>query len=122
VTVRNPLHIITLPWSEIDDFVPGSFALRINATNAEHIGVWAVQRANAAKPGRSVVDLLAIRLCEVQRACKSDSAGESTRRLQLPWVEVNTFNLVLHGCSLGAWADQDRRYSGTRTVWATGSR
>ena len=88
VTVRNPMRIITLPWSEIDDFVPGSFALRINTTNGKHVGVWAVQRANAAKPGRSVVDLLAIKLREVQGACGSGSAGESMSRTQLPWAEA----------------------------------
>ena len=64
------MRIITLPWSEIEDFVPGSFALRINTTNGKHVGVWAVQRANAAKPGRSVVDLLAIKLREVKVSCK----------------------------------------------------
>jgi hypothetical protein len=88
VTVHNPMRIITLPWSEIDDFVPGSFALRINTTNGKHVGVWAVQRANAAKPGRSVVDLLAIKLREVQGAYASGSAGESMSRTQLPWAEA----------------------------------
>jgi Bacterial PH domain len=88
VTVRNPLRITTLPWSEIDDFVPGSFALRINKKDGEHVGVWPVQRANAAKPGQSVVDLLAIKLREAQLANKSDSNGNSSSRVQLPWVEV----------------------------------
>ena len=88
VTVHNPMRIITVPWSEIDDFVPGSFALRINTTDGKHVGVWAAQRANAAKPGRSVVDLLAIKLREVQGACASGSAGESMSRTQLPWAEA----------------------------------
>ena len=88
VTVHNSMRIITLPWSEIDDFVAGSFALRINMTDGKHVGVWAVQRANAAKPGRSVVDLLAIKLREVQGACASGSAGESMSRTQLPWAEA----------------------------------
>jgi hypothetical protein len=88
LTVHNPMRIITLPWSEIEDFVPGSFALRINTTDGEHVGVWAVQRANAAKPGRSVVDLLAIKLREVKLSCQLDSTGKSTSRIQLPWAEV----------------------------------
>jgi Bacterial PH domain len=88
VIVHNPLRTITLPWSQIDDFVPGSFALRINTTNGRHFAVWAVQRANAAKPGHSVVDLLAVKLREVQGACGSGSAQESTSRTQLPWAEV----------------------------------
>ena len=88
VTVHNPLRINVLPWSQIKDFVPGSFALRINTTNGKHVGVWAVQRANAAKPGRSVVDLLAIKLRKVQGTCASGSAGESVSRTQLPWAEV----------------------------------
>jgi Bacterial PH domain len=88
VTVHNPLRINTLPWSHIDDFVAGSFALRINTTNGKHVGVWAVQRANAAKPGRSVVDLLAIKLRKVQGTCASGSAGESVSRTKLPWAEV----------------------------------
>ena len=88
VTVHNPMRIITLPWSEIEDFVPGSFALRINTTNGKYVGVWAVQRANAAKPGRSVVDLLAIKLREVKVSCKLDSTGKSTSRVKLPWAEV----------------------------------
>jgi hypothetical protein len=88
VTVHNPLRINVLPWSQIDDFVPGSFALRINTTDGKHVGVWAVQRANAAKPGRSVVDLLAMKLRKVQGACGSGSAGESVSRTQLPWAEV----------------------------------
>lgn len=88
VTVHNPMRIIALPWSEIDDFVPGSFALRINTTNGKHVGVWAVQRAGAAKPGRSVVDLLAIKLREVKLSCTSDSTGKSTSRVKLPWAEV----------------------------------
>ena len=88
VTVHNPLRINVLPWSQIEDFVPGSFALRINTTNGKHVGVWAVQRANAAKPGRSVVDLLAIKLRKVQGTCASGSAGESVSRTQLPWAEV----------------------------------
>jgi len=88
VTVHNPMRIITLPWSEIEDFVPGSFALRINTTNGKHVGVWAVQRANAAKPGRSGVDLLAIKLREVKLSCKLDSAGKATSRVKLPWAEL----------------------------------
>ena len=88
VTVHNPMRIITLPWSEIEDFVPGSFALRINTTNGKHVGVWAVQRANAAKPGRSVVDLLAIKLREVKLSCELDSTGKATSRVKLPWVEL----------------------------------
>jgi Bacterial PH domain len=88
VTVHNPMRILTLPWSEIEDFVPGSFALRINTTNGKHVGVWAVQRANAAKPGRSVVDLLAIKLREVKLACKLDSTGKATSRVKLPWAEL----------------------------------
>jgi len=88
VTVHNPLRIITLPWSEIEDFVPGSFALRINMTNGKHVGVWAVQRANAAKPGRSRVDLLAIKLREVKLSCKLDSTGKATSRVKLPWAEL----------------------------------
>jgi hypothetical protein len=88
VTVHNPMRIITLPWSEIEDFVPGSFALRINTTNGKHVGVWAVQRANAARPGRSHVDLLAIKLREVKLSCKLDSTGKSTSRVKLPWAEL----------------------------------
>ncbi len=88
VTVRNPLRINNLSWSEIEDFVSGSFMLSIKTTNGRRVGVWAVQRANAAKPGRSVVDVLARKLREVQLACKPDSDGTSTSRVQLPWPEV----------------------------------
>jgi hypothetical protein len=88
VTVHNPMSILTLPWSEIEDFVPGSFALRINTKNGKHVWVWALQRANAAKPGRSVVDLLAIKLRAVKLSCKLDSTGKSMSRVNLPWVEL----------------------------------
>jgi hypothetical protein len=38
----------------------------------------------------------------------ADLAAPPKRAWQV-WVDPNTFNLRLHGCSLGGWAGRDRR-------------
>ena len=45
-----------------------------------------------------------------ERAAADRAGWDSVEGWSLAWGGVNTFNLVLHGCSLGAWAVRDRRY------------
>ncbi len=48
--------------------------------------------------------------------------GSTGLMLCLTNGSLNTFNLRLHGCSLGAWVVRDSRWCGTRMVLGTGSR
>ena len=89
VTVGNPFFMKTIPWSDIEQVIPGQICLGFRLRNGRRVWAWAIQRANAAAPGRSRVDKVAAVL-EEQRQASSDvvSSVGATRTVQIPWPEL----------------------------------